>query len=510
LTVATGSEPAPAHGLALVFGASGYMGSHLVPRLQAAGWPVRAVARHAGPLRARGWTGVDLVAADALWPDTLAAALQGVDVAWYLVHSMAAGDHFPELDRQAAANFRDAAAQAGVRRIVYLGGLQPAAGQGSSAHMASRGETGDVLRQGPVPVTELRAGIIIGPGSAAFEVIRDLVFHLPAMVTPRWVRSRSQPVALDDVLDVLLRLPLLPAAAGQTYDIGGPEVLSYLDLMQQFARLVGRRPLIVPVPLLSPRLSAFGLNLLTTVPNNVARALIGGLAHDLVADDTALRGLIPLRLHTYRQAVQAVLDAERRVDPASGVHDGSTLLRHNRVDFAYYPKTMQGEAVAQAPAAALWHAVASIGGDQGYYFLDALWSLRGRLDRLVGGNGLRRGRRDAKDLVVGDQVDFWRVVALQPGQHLTLLAEMKLPGSAALSFDVQPLSDRQSRVTVTARFHPAGAPGLAYWHALGPVHAALFPGMARAIAQHAVSAAAGAPAVPAPAAETRGDMSGNP
>jgi hypothetical protein len=352
-----------------------------------------------------------------------------------------------------------------------------------------------------VPVTELRAGMIIGPGSAAFEVIRDLVFHLPAMVTPRWVRSRSQPIALDDVLEYLLRLPHEPAAAGAVYDAGGPEVLTYQDLMREFGTLVGRRPLIVPVPVLTPRLSSYWLNLVTSVPTNVARALIEGLEHDVLADDAALRALIPLRLQTYREAARAALEAERLPhgeDLAFGMTsarwvDGSMVYRRNRADFAFYAKHMQGEAVAAAPLDAVWTVVQSIGGDNGYYFLDPLWSLRGRLDEWTGGTGLKRGRRHPSELALGEAIDFWRVVALEPGRRLTLLAEMRLPGSAALGFELQALGPQRTRLTVTAYFHPAGAKGLLYWHAMAPAHAFIFPGLARAIAERAERAVRAAP-----------------
>lgn len=482
----------------LVMGASGYVGSHLAPLLAAQGARVRAAGRRLGALQARAWDGVEVIAADALDPASLEAALQGVQLAYYLVHSMAAGADFAQRDRQAAQNFAAAAARAGVQRIVYLGGLQPR-GQ-ASAHMASRGETGDVLRQGPVPVTELRAGIIIGPGSAAFEVIRDLVLHLPAMVAPRWVSSRSQPIALDDVLAYLTRLPLLPQAAGASYDIGGPEVLTYKEMMLQFGVLVGRRPLIVPVPLLKPRLFSYGLNLVTAVPTNVARALFEGLEHDVLADDDAIRELVPLKLLDYRQAVQAALDRERRTaqsdqaDPPGGHGprwtEGDMVFRRQRADFAFYARQVQAQATAAAPAAALWHQVVNIGGDNGYYFLDALWQVRGCLDQLLGGHGLRKGRPLAHALRVGDAVDFWRVVALEPGRRLTLLAEMKMPGAATLHIEVTPQGEQCSQVCVTATFHPAGAPGLVYWHALAPVHAVLFPGLAQALARRAEQAAA--------------------
>jgi uncharacterized protein YbjT (DUF2867 family) len=489
----------------LVMGASGYVGTNLVPFLAAHGLVVGAAARRREVLQAHAWSGVDVVAADALEPDSLDRALDGVDLAYYLVHSMAAGAHFPQLDRDAAAHFRDAATRAGsVRRIVYLGGLQPR--HGSSTHLASRSETGDVLRSGSVPVTELRAGVIIGPGSAAFEIIRDLVFHLPAMVTPRWVSSRSQPIALADVLEYLLQLGQLKEAEGAVYDCGGPEVLTYHDLMRQFGELVGRHPLIVPVPVLTPRLSSYWLDLVTAVPSNVARALIDGLEHDVLADDAALRALVPLRLMPYREAAKAAFEAERGhgaaadgltppdplkaqagADAATGSRwtEGSMLYRRNRPDFAFYAKHMSGEAWADAPASAVWDVVRSIGGRNGYYYLDALWVLRAWLDELSGGSGLKRGRRDPKDLVIGDTVDFWRVAALEPGHRLTLLAEMKLPGSASLAFEVNALDERRSRIIVTASFHPAGVKGLLYWHALTPAHAVICPGLARAIAHRA-------------------------
>jgi uncharacterized protein YbjT (DUF2867 family) len=485
---------APSRPDVLVLGASGYVGSHLVARLASRGHAVRAAARRADVLEACGWSGVETVAADAQDAASLDRALAGIEVAYYLVHSMAAGPGFPRLDRQAAANFRDAAARAGVRRIVYLGGLQPAGA--ASPHLASRGETGDVLRQGSVPVTELRAGIVIGPGSAAFEVVRDLVFHLPVMVTPQWVRSRSQPIALDDVLEYLVRVPDLPEAAGQVYDVGGPEVLTYEDLMREFARQVGREPRIVPVPVLTPRLSSYWLDLVTSVPTNVARALIEGLGHDVVARDDAIRALIPLPLHSCREAIEAALAAERAsAAPRWGSQrggspwvEGSMLYRRNRADFAYYAKRMTAHVVVSASPPAVWHEVVSIGGENGYYFLDALWSVRGAIDRLAGGSGMSRGRRDPQTLVVGDTVDFWRVVSLEPGRRLMLLAEMKLPGAAALGFELRPRGARHTRLEVTAYFHPAGAPGLLYWHALAPAHAMIFPGMARAIAARAEAA----------------------
>ena len=279
----------------LVFGASGYIGTCLVPRLLAAGLPVRAAARRPEVLRARNWSGAEIVAADALDPESLTQALRGVQTAYYLVHSMAAGKDFGRLDLAAAGNFVQAAEACGVERIIYLGGLVPE--QADTEHIVSRRQTGDTLRTGRVPVTEIRAGIIVGPGSAAFEVMRDLVYHLPLMLTPRWVRAKSPPIALDNLLYYLVQAPTLDATRDKIFDAAGPEVLSYEEMMRILAEAAGKRPpWIIPVPLLSPRLSSYWLKFVTSVPSNVARALIEGLKHDFVADSTELRRLNPQRL----------------------------------------------------------------------------------------------------------------------------------------------------------------------------------------------------------------------
>lgn len=468
---------------AVVFGATGYVGTNLVPALQAAGHRVTAVGRRLEALEARGWSDVVCRKADALQPDSLTDVLVGADVAYYLVHSMVEGDRFPELDRQAALNFREAAAKAGLKRIIYLGALQPA--DGSSVHLASRRETGEILRAGPVPVTELRAGIIIGPGSAAFEVIRDLVFHLPAMVTPRWVSSRSQPIALEDIEAYLVRLPEIEAAAGAILEAGGPQILSYADMMREFGALVGRHPRILPLPMLSPHLSSLWLSLVTAVPANVARALIGGLEHDLLIEDQTLRDLIPLPLKPYRQAVEAALEAERSANERPRWVEGSMLHRQNRPDFAFYAKHLRAEGRTQASAEALWRQVGSIGGDNGYYFLDVLWQMRGFFDLLVGGVGMRRGRPPSGELAVGDALDFWRVIGVERDRRLTLLAEMRIPGSATFELEIQSQAEGCHLISVTAHFHPAGVAGITYWNALLPIHKVLFRGLIREIIRRA-------------------------
>ena len=472
----------------LVLGASGYVGSHLVPRLVEEGHSVRAAGRRRETLEAREWAGVEVVQADALDPESLAAAFQGVDLVYYLVHSMASGTDFPERDRRAAENARLAAENAGVGRIVYLGGLQPRGA--ASAHLASRRETGDVLRAGAVDVTEVRAGIVVGPGSAAFEVIRDLVYHLPVMVTPRWVRSLTQPIALDDLIEYLVRLPATEEPGSRTYDVGGPEVVRYQDLLTRFAKAVGRRLAIIPVSVLSPRLSSYWLDLVTAVPSSVARPLIDGLRHDLVVDpDSDLHSRIPIELRTYEEAVRAALEAERTARLPARWTEGSFAMRDHRADISFYSRGERVERTCGASPEAVWGVVSAIGGANGWYYANWLWSLRGLLDRLVGGVGRRRGRRHPMEIRTGDALDFWRVVGVEPGRRLTLLAEMKLPGIAILEFEVA-AAGAGSRVVTSAHFHPAGAVGLLYWYALWPVHKRIFAGLTDAIVARALRASA--------------------
>ncbi|WP_006748684.1 DUF2867 domain-containing protein [Thioalkalivibrio paradoxus] len=469
--------------LTLVFGASGYIGTHLVPRLLAAGMPVRAAARSLEVLEARDWPGVERVGADALRPETLDRALKGVDTAYYLVHSMASGRRFGAIDVEAAGHFADAAAKAGVRRIVYLGGLVPPAAD--SQHIVSRQQTGDVLRLGAVPVTEIRAGIIIGPGSAAFEVMRDLVFHLPVMLTPRWVDSKSPPIALDNLLEYLVRAPALTETAGRILDAAGPQYLSYAEMMRILAEEAGRRPpWIIPVPVLTPRLSAWWLRLVTSVPTPIARALIEGMRQDFVADADEIQRLIPLQLMDVRTAVRAAFDAERRHTVAARWTEGAFQFRDYRAEYAYYAKRADGSAFARAKPEAVWSELCKIGGRNRYFYLNGLWSIRETLDWMLGGPGLNRGRRHPHELRLGDTVDSWRVIGIEPPRRLTLFFGMKAPGSGVLEFELTP-EGPGTRIRATAFWHPAGVWGLLYWYALVPAHLVIFSGMTRAIARRA-------------------------
>jgi uncharacterized protein YbjT (DUF2867 family)/uncharacterized protein YndB with AHSA1/START domain len=471
-------------GLCLVFGASGYIGGHLVPHLIAEGLRLRASSRSRSVLEARDWPGVEIVAADALAPETLPAALQDVEVAYYLVHSMAAGRDFGRLDLEAARHFADAAAKAGVRRIVYLGGLVP--DDAVSEHIVSRRDTGEVLRRGSVPVTEIRAGIIVGPGSAAFEVMRDLVYHLPLMVTPRWVRAKSPPIALENLLVYLARVPWIDEAASRSLDAAGSETLTYTEMMYIMADAAGkRRPRIIPVPVLTPGISAYWLRFITAVPTNVARALIEGLRHDFYADDAELRRLVPQRLLGFREAVDAAFALERGGGPITRWTEGAFAVRDQRIDYAYYAKRASGYSETRADPAAVWRLVSAIGGDTRYYYLNTLWSIRGWMDWAIGGPGLKRGRRHPQEVRIGDRIDHWKVLGAEPEKRLSLAFGMRAPGAGVMEFELAPIADGGTRLTATAYWHPAGVWGLLYWYSLEPVHRFVFKGLTREICRRA-------------------------
>jgi uncharacterized protein YbjT (DUF2867 family) len=474
----------------LVTGATGYIGGRLATRLLARGHRVRAMARDSRRLGTLSAAGAECVTGDALEPESLVPALHGVAVAYYLIHSMGSGPDFAQRDREAAGNFAAACAAAGVNRIIYLGGLgQP--GPTLSKHLASRQEAGDVLRAGPVPVTELRAAIIVGAGSASFEIIRDLARKLPVMVCPRWVRSRCEPIALDQVLDYLIGVLDEPRTVGEVLEIGGGEVLTYEHMLRQCAAALGKRVRILVVPVLTPRLSSYWLNLVTSVPMGIARPLAEGLRNDVVTTDHRIREWIPLPRVTFRQAVDRAL-AEDRAGPLATRWTGATgacrvesLRRRGAV--------LRDERVLRANAspAALFAAVERLGGGTGWYYADWLWRFRGLLDRLVGGVGMRRGRRDPVAIALGDPIDFWRVEEFVPGHLLRLRAEMKVPGAATLEFEVAPEADGSGAVlSQRAQFEPHGTGGRAYWDALRPLHALVFRGLAAGIVRAAEGARA--------------------
>jgi uncharacterized protein YbjT (DUF2867 family) len=470
----------------LVTGATGYIGGRLVPRLLDAGYRVRAMARNPSSLALHPWRdAVEVVGGDALDPSSLQRAAEGVDLAFYLIHSMDGSGAFGERDAAAAANFRDAADAAGLERVVYLGGLGDADDELSS-HLASRHEVGQILASGSTPVTELRAAVIIGAGSVSFEMLRYLTEVLPVMTTPRWVRTRCQPVAIGDVLDALVASLDPGDADNRVVEIGGPEVLTYEEMMQEYAEVAGlMRRYIVPVPVLSPRLSSLWVGLVTPLPVGVARPLIDSLRNEVVVRPE--RAIDPAPRTGYRQAVALALSSTGEGDVTTRWSDSAGVAGALPTDPSWAGGTVFSDrktVASSASPAALYGAFARIGGDHGYYTMNALWRIRGRLDQLVGGIGLRRGRRHPTDIRPGEALDFWRVADVVPGRRLLLRAEMKLPGLATLEFTAVP-TDGGSTLVQEAMFRPRGLLGRVYWYGLWPAHVLIFGRMARRIARAA-------------------------
>ncbi|GAB2821382.1 SDR family oxidoreductase [Actinocorallia aurea] len=477
----------------LVTGASGYIGGRLVPELLAAGHTVRCAARRPGNLRGQPWAGdVECVKADVLNPAEIGAALDGMEVAYYLVHAMGAGRDFAERDRDAAWTFTAAAARAGVTRIIYLGGL--GTGREVSPHLRSRNEVGEILLAGECPAIVLRAATIIGSGSASFEMLRYLTERLPVMVTPKWVHTRIQPIAVRDVLRYLTACASIPGIVRGSFDIGGPDVLTYQEMMQRYAAIAGLpKRLILPVPVLSPSLSSHWVGLVTPVPRAIARPLVEGLRTEVVCQDHAIRALVPdppEGLIGFDRSVELAL---RRIREASVVTRWSSASTPGRPSdpLPSDPDWAGGSlyvdervAVTDAPGDAVWAVIEGIGGDNGWYSLPVAWRLRGFLDRMVGGVGLRRGRRDPKKLRVGDALDFWRVEEVVPGTLLRLRAEMMLPGLAWLELSVHEVHGR-TVLRQRAVFHPRGLLGHLYWKVLTPFHGAIFGRMPQNIVKAA-------------------------
>lgn len=473
-------------------GATGYIGGRLTRWLLRRGWRVRCLVRSASKLAMRDWAGderLEIIEASLDDPAALPQAMQGCGAAYYLIHSMTiAGEDFHRRDLELARSFAAAATAAGLERIIYLGGLGET-GDDLSEHLASRREVEAALASGAVPVTTLRAAIIIGSGSASFEMLRYLVERLPVMVTPRWVRTECQPIAVRNVLHYLVACLTTPATIGMTIDIGGPDIVSYRDLMQIAAdELDLRRRWIIAVPVLTPRLSSWWIHLVTPLDRHMARPLAEGLRNRVVCRDDLAQRLMPQPLLGVRAAIALAIgklnadEVETRWSDAGTIPGdpdwaGGTLLSDRR------------EVTVAASPAAVFQACCRIGGDHGWYATDWLWRLRGRLDRLVGGPGLRRGRRDQERLLIGDAVDFWRVTAVEKDRRLELAAEMRLPGRARLEWLIEPLADGcRCRLIQTARFRPHGLLGLLYWYGVAALHGLVFPRMVRGIAQAALSA----------------------
>ncbi len=472
--------------LILLTGATGYVGGRLLRALQAAAYPVRCLARRPEFLAPRVSSGTEIVQGDCLDAASLPAACAGVDTAYYLVHSMGSTGDFAEQDRTAAANFGAAAQAAGVRRIVYLGGLGDARGH-LSPHLRSRHETGEALRASGVPVIELRASVILGSGSLSFELIRGLVERLPVMLCPRWVRTPAQPIAIEDILAYLLATIDLPRGSAGIFEIGGADRVSYAGIMSEYARQRGLRRSMIPVPLLTPRLSSLWLGLTTPVYARVGRKLIESVENETtVHDDRALR-VFPIRPMGFRQAIRRAILNEDQEYGATRWSDAisSAGVPPSWGGMRFGTRLVDSRAVRVPVSPALAFAtVRRIGGSTGWYYGNRLWKLRGFIDLLFGGVGMRRGRRHPEQLAVGDTVDFWRVEAYEPDRRLRLVAEMKLPGRAWLEFEVQPDADG-AIIRQTAVFDPVGLLGLLYWYGVYPLHARVFAGMLRGTARAA-------------------------
>jgi uncharacterized protein YbjT (DUF2867 family) len=471
----------------LLTGATGYVGGRLLGRFEASGRRVRCLARNPAFLTPRVGPNTEVVAGDAFDRKSLEAALQGVDTAFYLIHSMGSTGAFETEDRSAAENFAAAARTAGVRRIVYLGGLGDRR-EVTSAHLRSRHEVGDILRAGGVGVIELRASIVIGTGSLSFEMIRALVERLPIMITPKWVSVEAQPIAIADLLDYLEQSIDLPGSDSRTFEIGGRDRVSYGDLMREYARQRGLRRWMIRVPVLTPRLSSLWLGLVTPLYARVGRKLVDSICHPTVVIDDAALAAFAVRPRGMAEAIGDALaredgalaspswfDAMSSAGPApawGGVRFGSRLVDQREVWVPVEP------ARAFAPAR-------RIGGKRGWYYAQFLWKIRGYVDLLIGGVGMRRGRRDPESLVVGDVVDWWRVEVFEPDRRLVLFAEMRLPGRAWLEFSVE-ARDGGAVLRQRAVFDPVGVGGLLYWYGIYPLHQVVFAGMLREMARAAV------------------------
>ncbi len=468
--------------LVLLTGATGYVGGRLLKALEVSDLRVRCLARRPEFLRPRVASQTEIVAGNVLDRSTLKDAMLGVDAAYYLVHSMGSTEGFEEQDRRAAQNFTDAAKEAGVRRIIYLGGLgEP--GRALSSHLRSRHEVGDVLRSSGVQVIEFRASIVIGSGSLSFEMVRALVERLPVMITPRWVSVPAQPIGIEDLLQYLIAALELKVSGSPIFEIGGSDRVSYGDLMREYARQRGLRRLMVPVPMLTPRLSSLWLGLVTPLYARVGRTLIDSIKHPTVcSDDTALR-VFPIRPKGVREAIASALRNEDREFAETRWSDALSATGGPRGwGGVRFGTRLVDSRVAQVNVSRerAFVPIRRVGGATGWYYGNWLWHVRGFLDLMVGGVGMRRGRRDQDSVRVGDVVDFWRVEAFEPERRLRLLAEMKLPGRAWLEFEVEG-SETSSRIRQTAIFDPVGLPGLLYWYVLYPLHRLVFAGMLRGI-----------------------------
>lgn len=480
--------------LILVTGATGYIGGRLAPRFVAEGQPVRVLARDPMRLEGKPWQAkVEVAVGDVFQPETLRAAMRGVTVAYYMIHSLLGSSDYRSRDITAARNFSEAARQEGVQRIIYLGGLGDPQTD-LSQHLRSRQETGDALRAAGVPVTEFRAAVVVGAGSMSFEMIRYLTERLPIMICPRWVFTRIQPIAIHDVLDYLSAAPRVPESIGQTIEIGGRDVVTYGDMMRGYAKERGLRRYLIPVPVLTPRLSSYWVHLVTPIPAAIAQPLIQGLRNEVVVRDDKAHHLFPdIRPMPYAQAVARALASLRLAQVETAWSDAlvttqgdvppDTLSLHEGI------QREQRQRRVRAPASIVYRVFSGLGGQRGWLYANWLWWLRGAFDRLIGGVGMRRGRRHPDEINPGEALDFWRVEKVEPGRLLRLRAEMKTAGQAWLEFEAVHEENGTTRLIQTAYYVPKGFMGWLYWSSLYPFHRLIFSGMIRAIAERAENSA---------------------
>ncbi|AWS96132.1 MULTISPECIES: SDR family oxidoreductase [Citrobacter] len=464
----------------LVLGASGYIGQHLVQALSQQGHQVLAAARRIERLEKLQLANVSCHKVDLIWPDNLTPLLTDVDTVYYLVHGMGEGGDFIAHERQVAMNVRDALRSIPVKQLIFLSSLQ-APRHEQSDHLRARQITADILREAGVPMTELRAGIIVGAGSAAFEVMRDMVYNLPVLTPPRWVRSRTTPIALANLMYYLVALLDHPTSHHRVLEAAGPQILSYQEQFEHFMAVSGKHRFLIPIPFPTSWISVWFLNVITSVPPTTAKALIQGLKHDLLADDAELRALIPQKLIAFDDAVRSTLkEEEKLVNSSDWGYDAQAFARW-RPEYGYFAKQAGFSADTSASLKALWQVVNRLGGKEGYFFGNFLWKTRAALDLLVG-HKLAKGRPENPLLQVGDAVDSWKVIIVEPEKQLTLLFGMKAPGLGRLSFTLEDKGDHR-RIDVRAWWHPHGMPGLFYWLLMIPAHLFIFRGMAKRIAK---------------------------
>ncbi|NAZ82229.1 DUF2867 domain-containing protein [Kineococcus sp. R8] len=489
VTPATLDVPRGDGRLALVTGVTGYIGGRLVPELLTAGFRVRAMARHPEALRGRSWfDAVEVVQADASDPAQVAGVMAGVDVAYYLIHAMNGGPQFASRDRRTARTFARAASEAGVDRIIYLGGLHPE-DEELSKHLESRREVGEILLDSGTPTTVLQAAVILGSGSASFEMMRHLTERLPAMICPRWVSNRIQPIAVRDVLRYLVGSASMPREVNRAFDIGGPEIMTYLEMMHGYARVANLpRRYVLPVKVMSPSLSSHWVGLVTPVPKTIARPLVESLVHEVICKEHDIAEFVP-------DPPQGLLPFARAVSLAlQRIQDADVTTRWSSASVPGAPSDPlptdpdwaggnlyvdERTTVVDAPRHLVWKVLEGIGGEKGWYSWPMAWTIRGVMDGFSGGPGLRRGRRDPEHLLVGDAVDWWRVEELRTDELLRLRAEMRLPGLAWLDLRVEEDPVGRTLFRQRALFHPRGLAGQAYWAAISPFHGVVFGGMQR-------------------------------